>query len=268
MVIIQKRTAKFRLFFNIKYAYHRYMITQDLLEYIKSQRIQGVEESTIKSQLLANNWSEQDVNYAFTKINTHSLSSLGSYMHSSKLKRILIIFVLFIIGASGFYYLNNRNNATINVSRLDNCIPNNKTVSDDPDDDNPNIQSGVPIITLCFDSEPEVNKEVGVTVTVLPRLKTKTNEATISFFLSDGFSLVSGSTENIETFEKRKAVQKHIVVKMLETGVHTVRGCSEQKYPDNSGFSSKCDMVGGRVINNKIELKRLTAKEFIELNGN
>jgi hypothetical protein len=178
------------------------------------------------------------------------------------LKVLVVVLFVAIFGITILLIFTKYNS---NITAKD-CIPNNKIASDNPKDDNPTITSGVPIITICFDTKPSPNKEVGVTLSILPRLDTPSNGATTNIYLSKGFTLVSGNINSVDTFNKGKIVKKHIVVRIGESGPLAIRGCAEQKYPD--GLVSKCDLIGGTIMDKTIEFKRLTVKEYIDLGVN
>ena len=50
------------------------MVNQQLLDYVKQQLQQGVSREQIKSSLMANGWQAQDIDEAFSTINTSTLS--------------------------------------------------------------------------------------------------------------------------------------------------------------------------------------------------
>ena len=49
------------------------MINQQILDYIKQQLQQGVSREQIKSSLITNGWSENDINEAFATLSTNSV---------------------------------------------------------------------------------------------------------------------------------------------------------------------------------------------------
>ena len=51
------------------------MVTQELINYIKTQKQQNVTDETIRKSLFKSNWSIEDINQAFLQINTPTLSS-------------------------------------------------------------------------------------------------------------------------------------------------------------------------------------------------
>lgn len=169
--------------------------------------------------------------------------------HRSGNTLIVILSVLFTLALSAghFYWRLEQGSATYNVLSKG-CIPNNKVASDDLTADDPRVRSGDPIITLCFDNPPEIGKEVGVTLNVLPRSDSLENGGTLYFFLSDGFSLSGGNLNTRGTFKRGALVKNHITVTAISNGALVIRGCAEQKYSDNSGESFHCDLVGGTLI--------------------
>ena len=60
------------------------MITQDLIDYIKLQKLQGKDAELIKNSLLANSWSEFEINQAFLQINNPIASIMPSDMKISQ----------------------------------------------------------------------------------------------------------------------------------------------------------------------------------------
>jgi hypothetical protein len=52
------------------------MVTQELIAYIKSQKLQGKTDEIIRNDLLANKWVESDISQAFLQINTPNPSSI------------------------------------------------------------------------------------------------------------------------------------------------------------------------------------------------
>jgi len=86
------------------------MITKELIDYIKSQRQNGVNDEAIKSNLLSNNWLQQDINQAFLEIDKEqktefhprvfsqqSDSNLNEEEEKPKIIKILSNFFYFIL---------------------------------------------------------------------------------------------------------------------------------------------------------------------------
>jgi hypothetical protein len=60
------------------------MVTQELIAYIKSQKMQGKADEIIRNDLVANKWAESDINQAFLQINSLSApASVGLNQTSS-----------------------------------------------------------------------------------------------------------------------------------------------------------------------------------------
>jgi hypothetical protein len=103
------------------------MTNPQLLDFIRRQLQQGITKEKISSDLLANNWTQQDIEEGFAAVNNFpnsipvnnfvptfnnlntSTTSLQTNNHSSKKGLWTTIAVLFIIaiGASGYYFRNN-----------------------------------------------------------------------------------------------------------------------------------------------------------------
>lgn len=103
------------------------MTNPQLLDFIRRQLQQGITKEKISSDLLANNWTQQDIEEGFAAVNNFpnsipvnnfiptfsnlntSTTSLQTNNHSSKKGLWTAIAVLFImaIGASGYYFRNN-----------------------------------------------------------------------------------------------------------------------------------------------------------------
>jgi len=102
------------------------MINQQLLDFIKSQLLKGVDKETITKELLGSGWTQVDIDEGFNAINPPVVNSVINPIidpnvsvnadnpnsnqtpsHSGK-KIILIVVALFVIagGVSGYYFRN------------------------------------------------------------------------------------------------------------------------------------------------------------------
>ncbi|GEM_PF-3263671 len=102
------------------------MINQQLLDFIKSQLLKGVDKETITKELLGSGWAEKDIQEGFNAINAPVVSStinpvinpvtstnmnnpiLIQNINHSRKKILFIIVALFVIagGALGYYFRN------------------------------------------------------------------------------------------------------------------------------------------------------------------
>ncbi len=78
------------------------MITEELLKYIENERKSGKDDARIRATLVAEGWSEEDLNEGFEHINfiknTHSVLFNFSFFY--------LVCNMFIFGANNFYQIN------------------------------------------------------------------------------------------------------------------------------------------------------------------
>ena len=125
------------------------MINQQLLDFIKSQLLKGVDKETITKELLGGGWAEVDIQEGFNSVNipvvnptinpiiNPSVSSnmnnpiLTQTSNNSGKKVVFIIVALFVIvgGASGYYFRNDipiiKDLITSNDSKVEELNQNN-----------------------------------------------------------------------------------------------------------------------------------------------